>query len=174
MSFSVAKERMREAEMAAGRPSGWKVAAFAPQLSISVGLCRRHTRHISRDTQQGAHSCTSRLPWEFGWFASPGDFGRLLGSPVITQFNVAGVWAVAAVDHGGNQAVSIDFIWWDTKQQHLGEWRRLAPSSGRYWKPEDRLTPQAVIFSLEVETGRGSFPSTFSCYASCYQHRYEL
>lgn len=57
------------------------------------------------------------LPGEFRWFASSTDFWRFLCCPVITEFNIAGVRAVAAVNHSGNQAVSIDFIYQDRPQK---------------------------------------------------------
>lgn len=83
--------------------------------------------------EQGRRALGVRLPWEFRWLASSGDFGGFLGSPVVTQFHVTGVRAVAAVQHGGDQAVSVDFIWWDTTSTF---WKVLSdPKEDHYhWK----------------------------------------
>lgn len=89
-----------------------------PRIVHQSRLQNAYYSQFQRNSVSRTRSChtggiTKRcilLPWKFGRFASSGNFGRLLGSPIITQFNVTGVWAVAAVNHGRNQAVSIHLI----------------------------------------------------------------
>lgn len=74
-------------------------------VSLNWTLYLEQRYILKRDTVKG-----SLLPWQFGRFTSSGNFGRLLGSPIITQFNITGVWTVAAVNHSRNQVVPIDLI----------------------------------------------------------------
>lgn len=56
------------------------------------------------------------LPGQFGGFTTPGYFWRFFANPVITQFNVTGVRAIAAVNHGRDQTVAVYLICGKTKE----------------------------------------------------------
>lgn len=92
------------------------------------------------------------LPWKFGRFASSGNFGRLLGSPIITQFNVTGVRAVAAVNHSRNQAVSIDLIC----KKPIIRCKQLLLLHRIGWL-------FGFLIMTEVEIENSPFPFTFLC-----------
>jgi len=52
-----------------------------------------------------------RVPRKLRRPVSSGKFWRLSSNPLITQLNIAWIWAVTAVSHIGDHAIYTDLIW---------------------------------------------------------------